>query len=92
METILKDINDKIKLLDEFQKKQKVHSERCVRYQVNRMNTDPTYKKKLYDASREYQRKRYNEDEEFRLKKLQHQKDLYNKKKLDLQQEKENKD
>jgi hypothetical protein len=87
MENISEDIKNKMKLLDELQKKQKTHSEQCVRYQLNRMNTDPSYKKRLYDASREYQRMRYNEDAEFRKKKIQQQKDLYYKKKAILQQE-----
>ena len=88
MENISDDIKNKLKLLDELQKKQKIHSEQCIRYQINRMNTDPSYKKRLYDASREYQRTRYNEDEEFRKKKIQQQKNRYYKKKDLLEQEK----
>jgi hypothetical protein len=87
MDSITEDINNKMKLLDELQKRQQNHSEQCVRYQLNRMNADPSYKKRLYDASREYQRMRYNEDEEFRKKKIQQQKDLYYKKKAILQKE-----
>ena len=89
MENILEDIKNKMKLLEEFQRKQKKHSEQCVRYQLNRMNQDESYKKRLYDASREYQKKRYNEDDEFREKKLQQQRDLYTKRKAALKQKKE---
>ena len=53
------------------------------------MNQDESYKKRLYDASREYQKKRYNEDDEFREKKLQQQRDLYTKRKAALKQKKE---